>query len=282
MEELLKRFLYEDIGTGDITTEGIYRGERVRSVIVAKEEGVLAGMPFALKVFELLGGVSVLMAKKDGETFKKGDEILLIEGSAKTILEGERLALNILQRLSGIATLTNKVVKKLEGTGIQLLDTRKTTPGFRYFEKYAVRVGGGKNHRFALYDMVLIKDNHKKVAGSIKEAVRRVRERISHMYKIEVEVENIKELEEALECGVDIVLLDNFSPEEVKEAVKIAKGRVEIEVSGNINLDNIELYAIEGVNYISCGFITHSARWIDMSLRVRCLRTEKDTQNIFK
>lgn len=268
MEDALRFFLKEDIGTGDITTESICRGEKVRAVIRAKDEGVLAGMPFAIKVFELLGGVEVIASRMDGVTFKKGDELLVIEGSAESILKGERLALNILQRLSGIATLTRKFVQRLEGTRIEILDTRKTTPGFRLFEKYAVRVGGGKNHRFALYDMVLIKDNHKKVAGSITEAVRRVRQVVSPAYKIEVEVENIEELKQALDCGVDIVMLDNFTPEGVKEAVKVAKGGVKLEVSGNITPENITLYAIEGVDYISCGFITHSARWLDMSLKI--------------
>ncbi len=268
MEELLLGYIKEDLGMGDITTDGVFRGERVRARIRAKEDGVLSGVPFAIKVFELLGGLDVVFAKNEGEKFREGEDILVLKGQADIILKGERLALNILQRLSGISTLTNRVVSKLEKTKIKLLDTRKTTPGFRFFEKYAVRVGGGSNHRFALYDMVLIKDNHKKVAGSIREAVRRVRDSVSPVYKIEVEVENLSEVEEALQCGVDILMLDNFNPQMVKEAVSLVKGATQIEVSGNINLENILDYAIEGVDYISCGFITHSARWIDMSLSV--------------
>ena len=266
--EKIKEFLNEDIGFQDITTEGIYRGEKVKALIKAKEKGILAGSPFAEEVFKLLGDVNVTFFKKEGESFYEGEAIAEIEGDAKSILMGERVSLNILQRLSGIATTTRKFVEILKGKNIKILDTRKTTPGFRFFEKYAVKVGGGKNHRFALYDMVLIKDNHKKVAGGLKEAVRRVKERVSPVYKIEVEVENLRELEEAINCCVDIVMLDNFSPEEVKEAVKIAKGKVLIEVSGNITLENVNDYAIEGVNFISSGSIIHSSRWIDLSLKI--------------
>ncbi|MFN3265032.1 MAG: carboxylating nicotinate-nucleotide diphosphorylase, partial [Aquificaceae bacterium] len=255
VDSLLLRFIEEDLGRGDITTEGMFRGERARGVIRAKEGGVLAGVEFALRVFRLLGEVKLIGSLRDGEEFFEGDELLLIEGPADVLLMGERVALNLLQRLSGIATLTRKFVRALEGTDVRLLDTRKTTPGLRYFEKYAVRVGGGVNHRYALYDMVLIKDNHKVVAGSIKEAVKRVKERISPVYRIEVEVESLQELQEALECGVDMVLLDNFSTEGVREAVKLTKGKVMVEVSGNITLQNIRGYAIEGVDFISSGAI---------------------------
>ncbi|MFN3870199.1 MAG: carboxylating nicotinate-nucleotide diphosphorylase [Aquificaceae bacterium] len=268
VEKFLLRFLEEDIGNFDITTESIYRGERARAVIVAKEEGILAGVDFAIRVFQLLGEVKVVESLKEGEEFSKGEKLLVLEGPAHILLKGERVALNLLQRLSGIATLTRKFVKALEGTNVKLLDTRKTTPGMRYFEKYAVRVGGGLNHRFGLYDMVLIKDNHKAIAGGIKEAIRRVKESISPAYKIEVEVENLQELQEALESGVDMVLLDNFKPEDIKRAVDIIRGKVLVEVSGNINLSNIKDYAIEGVNFISSGAITHSARWIDLSMRL--------------
>ena len=268
VDNFLLRFLEEDLGRGDITTEGVFRGERARGVIRAKEGGVLAGIDFALRVFQLLGEIKLIYSMKDGEEFSKGDEILVIEAPANLLLMGERVALNLLQRLSGIATLTREFVKALEGTGVRILDTRKTTPGMRYFEKYAVRVGGGLNHRYALYDMVLIKDNHKAIAGSITEAVKRVRERISPVYKIEVEVENLQELQEALQCGVDMVLLDNFSPEEVRKAIALTKDRVMVEVSGNINLQNIKDYAIEGVHFISSGAITHSARWLDLSMRL--------------
>lgn len=268
IEKLLLSFLEEDLGHGDITTEGVFRGESVRGVIRAKEKGLLAGTPFALKVFQLLGNVKVLLAKEEGYEFTGGEELFVLEAPADILLKGERVALNLLQKMSGVATMTRKFVRALEGTGVKILDTRKTTPGFRFFEKHAVRVGGGLNHRYALYDMVLIKDNHKIVAGSIKEAVRRVRERISPVYRIEVEVENLEELCEALQCGVDMVMLDNFSPEEVKEAVKLTKDKVLVEVSGNVNLENIREYAIQGVNFISSGAIIHSARWLDMSMRL--------------
>jgi nicotinate-nucleotide pyrophosphorylase (carboxylating) len=268
IDRALLQFLEEDIGHGDITTEGVFRGERARAVMVAKEGGICAGLPFSVRVFELLGGVKVLKSMAEGERFKRGDVVLELEGPADVLLKGERVALNLLQRLSGIATLTGEFVKRLEGTKTKLLDTRKTTPGLRFFEKYAVRVGGGTNHRFALYDMVLIKDNHKMVAGSLSEAVKRVRERLGPAYKVEVEVESLQELEEALACEVDMVMLDNFSLEEVRQALKLIKGRVKVEVSGNITLENIRDYALEGVDYISTGAITHSARWVDVSMSI--------------
>ncbi|MFN7064804.1 MAG: carboxylating nicotinate-nucleotide diphosphorylase [Aquificaceae bacterium] len=268
VDRVLLRFLEEDLGNSDITTEGIFRGERARGAVLAKEEGVLAGIGFAIRFFEMLGGVEVIKSLEDGKEFKKGEELLLLEGPGEILLKGERVALNLVQRLSGIATTTREFVRALEGTGIKLLDTRKTTPGMRYFEKYAVRVGGGFNHRFGLYDMVLIKDNHKVIAGGIGAAIKRVKEHLSPAYKIEVEVENLTELQEAIEGGVDMVLLDNFSPEDIKKAIEIIKGRVLVEVSGNITLANIRDYAIEGVNFISSGAITHSAKWIDLSMRL--------------
>lgn len=269
VDDLLLSYLEEDVGWGDVTTQSIFGGEKVRAVMLAKEGGVVAGIPFAIRVFQLLGEVRVLRKMEEGAEIKKGDVLLEIEGEADTILTGERVALNILQRLSGVATLTREMARRLEKKGIKLLDTRKTTPGMRYLEKYAVRVGGGVNHRMDLQHMVLIKDNHKLLAGGVKEAVRRVREKIGPTYVVEVEVENLEELREVLECdGVNMVLLDNFSPEDVKEAVKILKGRLTVEVSGNITPQNIDLYAIEGVHYISSGYITHSARWLDISMRV--------------
>jgi nicotinate-nucleotide pyrophosphorylase (carboxylating) len=264
----LQRFLEEDLGRGDITTELVCSEETIKAVIKAKDEGVLAGLPFVQELFLMLGGVYVKPLVGEGNPFDRGDVILELEGRADIILSGERLALNLLQSLSGIATRTRSFLKALEGTKTRLLDTRKTTPGYRFFEKYAVRVGGAHNHRFALYDMVLIKDNHKKVAGSLREALRRVKERVSPAYKIEVEVESLEELEEALELGVDIVMLDNFLPEEVKEALKLVKGRVEVEVSGNITLENVREYALEGVDYVSSGSVIYGASWCDLSLKV--------------
>ncbi|NPB04981.1 MAG: carboxylating nicotinate-nucleotide diphosphorylase [Aquificae bacterium] len=272
VDELLKGYLLEDLGRVDLTTEGIFRGEVVEAEIVAKEDGVLAGLPFAVRVFRLLGGeLEVKGALREGSEFKKGDAVLRLRGSAKTLLSGERVALNVLQRLSGIATKTRRMVLKVRDLPVKLLDTRKTTPGFRLFEKYAVKVGGGENHRYALYDMVLIKDNHVKVAGSITEAVRRVRELIPPVYKVEVEVSNFEELEEALGLEVDFVMLDNFSVEEAREAVKLARARrpqVKLEVSGGINEENVRDYALTGVDFVSSGSIIHSARWLDFSMRV--------------
>ena len=272
VDKLLKSYLLEDIGRVDLTTEGVFRGEKVKAVIVAKEEGVLAGLPFAVRVFRLLGGdFKVNFALREGSSFSKGDTILELEGNAKILLMGERVALNILQRLSGIATKTRKMVERIKDLPVKLLDTRKTTPGFRLFEKYAVKVGGGENHRYALYDMVLIKDNHIKVAGSITEAVKRVRELIPPFYKVEVEVSSLEELKEVLPLKVDIVMLDNFTVEEVKNAVEVIKNfdsNLEIEVSGGINEQNIRDYALTGINYISSGSIIHSARWLDFSMKV--------------
>jgi len=272
VDKLLEEYLNEDIGRADLTAEGVFRGERVKAVIKAKEDGVLAGLPFAVRTFRLLdGSLKFSSPLREGMEFKKGDILLEVEGNAKSILMGERVALNILQRLSGIATKTRKMVEKIRDLPVRLLDTRKTTPGFRLFEKYAVKVGGGENHRFGLYDMVLIKDNHIKVAGGVEEAVRRVRELIPPVYKVEVEISNFEELLTVLRLPVDIVMLDNFSVEDAAEAVKIIReaGKpFEIEISGGIREENIRDYALTGVDYISSGSVIHSARWLDLSMKV--------------
>ena len=272
VDKLLKEFLLEDIGRADLSAEGVFRGERVKALIVAKEDGVLAGLPFAMRVFKLLGGdLEIKPLQREGTKFSKGTPIVELYGNAKTILMGERVALNILQRLSGIATKTRRMVEKIKDLPVRLLDTRKTSPGFRLFEKYAVKVGGGENHRFALYDMVMIKDNHIRVAGSITEAVKRVKEIIPPVYKIEVEVENFDQLEEVLTLPIDVVMLDNFSLEEAKKAIKEIRRRrhdLEIEISGGINEENIRDYALLKPDYISSGSIIHSARWLDLSLKV--------------
>ncbi len=268
VRQRLQAFLEEDLGTSDITTEAIVRDETARAVILAKQEGILAGLPFVQELFLMMGGVYVKPEVSEGGEFRKGDRILELDGRAEIILSGERLALNILQSLSGIATRTREFVRALEGTGIRILDTRKTTPGYRYFEKYAVRIGGGHNHRFALYDMVLIKDNHKRVAGGLEEALKRVREKVSPMVKVEVEVESLEEVEKAVSLGADIIMLDNFSPQEVREAVRMVGGKAGVEVSGNITLENLNEYAVEGVSYISSGSIIYGASWVDLSLKV--------------
>ena len=272
VDKLLKEYLLEDIGRADLSAEGVFRGERVRAVIKAKSEGILAGLPFASRVFKLLGSdVEIKPIKGEGQRFERGETLVVIEGNAKTILMGERLALNLLQRLGGIALKTSKMVERVKDLPVRILDTRKTTPGFRLFEKYAVKVGGGENHRFALYDMVMVKDNHIAVAGSISEAVRRVREIIPPVYKIEVEVSNFKQLEEVLTLPVDIVMLDNFSVEGAKEAVKKIRKRrpdLKVEISGGITLENVRDYALSGADFISSGSIIHSAPWVDLSLKI--------------
>jgi nicotinate-nucleotide pyrophosphorylase (carboxylating) len=270
LRKIVEEALKEDIGFGDITTESTIPEDMIsRAVIIAKEEGILAGLPVAEEVFKLLDSkIEFKEFKKDGDEIKKGDVILEIKGKTKTILMGERTALNFLQRLSGIATYTKKCVDVVKPYGVKILDTRKTTPTLRIFEKYAVKIGGGENHRFGLYDMVLIKDNHIRAVGGIKEAIERVRERVSHVYKIEVEVTNLEELKEALESKADIVLLDNMDYDTLKEAVSIAKGKVMIEVSGNISLEDLEKIARLGVNFISIGKLTHSYKSLDLSLEL--------------
>ncbi|GAB6072686.1 carboxylating nicotinate-nucleotide diphosphorylase [Venenivibrio stagnispumantis] len=267
IREKIKQFLLEDIGYSDITTDNL-KDKFIKAYILAKEDGILAGIDIAKEVFNVIDeNINFKIMKKDGEFIKKGDIIGYLYGSGKSILKGERLSLNIIQRLSGIATNTNKYINLIKDTGVKILDTRKTTPGFRAFEKYAVKVGGGYNHRFALYDMVMIKDNHKVLAGGIKEAVNQIKEKISPMAKIEVEVNTLEELKEAMELDVDIIMLDNFDIEQVKEAVKINNKRKKLEVSGNITLQNIRDYAETGVDFISSGALVHSAKWLDISLK---------------
>ncbi len=268
LKKKLEEFYLEDIGYKDITTDNLPFDRQVEAKIIAKEEGILAGIEFAKEVFLLVDKtLSFEEPKKDGDFLKKGEEILVIKGSGKSILKGERLALNILQRLSGIATNTRRYVEKIKDLKTKLLDTRKTTPGFRAFEKYAVQVGGGYNHRFALYDMVMIKDNHISLAGGIKNAVEEIRKRVSPMVKIEVETSNLQQVQEALESGVDIIMLDNMSITEMTSAVSLINGRAKTEASGNITIENIRDVALTGVDFISSGAIIHSSKWLDISLR---------------
>jgi len=271
VRERVKEFLSEDIGFQDITTDNLDRDRQITAVVLAKENGIVAGIDIGRTVMEVVdGNVRFKPALSDGETVGKGDIIATVVGSGKSLLKGERVMLNIMQRLSGIATNTRRFVERIKDTGAVLLDTRKTTPGFRAFEKYAVRVGGGKNHRFALYDMVLIKDNHIALAGGITEAVKQIGDRVSPMVKVEVEVSDLNQLEEAVGLDrVDVVMLDNFSVEQVREAVKLNGKRKKLEVSGNITLENIRDYALTGVDFISSGALIHSARWLDISLKFR-------------
>lgn len=269
IDKLIQDALNEDVTYEDITTEAIIPDDLLSTAnLIAKEDGVLAGLFVFKRVFELLGEVEIEGFKRDGEEVKKGDIICTLKGKTKNILIGERTALNFIQRMSGIATLTREFVKKLEGTKAVLLDTRKTTPNLRILEKYATRMGGAVNHRFNLSDGILIKDNHIKAAGSITRAVELVRKRYSNLKKIEVETENLDMVKEALSCNVDIIMLDNMNLDLIKEAVKLINGRALIEVSGNVNLNTIGNIAKTGVDFISTGAITHSYKSLDLSLRI--------------
>ena len=265
----LLEFLEEDVGYLDITTDNLDTDKYIEAYMIAKEDGILAGIEFAKEVYNLVGGCKLENFVKDGASIKKGDILAIAYGSGKSILKAERLSLNIVQKLSGIATLTNKYVEKIKDTGVRLLDTRKTTPGFRAFEKYAVKVGGGDNHRFALYDMVMIKDNHIALAGSITDAVNQIKKKVSPMVKIEVEVSSFEQLEEALKNPVDVIMLDNMSATDVKKAVKLINKSKLVEVSGNITIENIRDYALAGPDFISTGSVIHSAKWLDISLKFK-------------
>lgn len=269
LENLLRNYLLEDAHYSDLTTDSIALGKTCDAYILTKEDGILAGGIFLEPLFKLLDkNTEIELLKGEGKKIKKGDIVAHIRGKDKTILYGERTALNIVQRCSGIATKTYRLSSIIKNYKAQLTDTRKTTPGFRYFEKYAVRIGGGTNHRMGLFDCVLIKDNHIKIAGSIKEAVKRVKKTIPFTTKIEIEVENLKMLKEALSLKTDIIMLDNMDIEKMEKVVEIANGKVILEASGNINERNIEQVAKTGVNYISCGAIIHHAVWLDMSMKI--------------
>lgn len=269
IKNVLRLALEEDLGHADVTTTLIIPEEQTsKALLVAKESFVLAGLPFAREVFNLLNHeVKFRVFHNEGSKLKKGDIIAEIYGRTRTLLTCERVGLNILQRLSGIATLTNEFVRKVKGLGVKIVDTRKTTPCLRYMEKYAVKVGGGTNHRFGLCDGILIKDNHIEAAGGIAPAINAARQ-AHHLSKIEVEVENLKELKEALAAGADVVMLDNMSIEDMREAVKLAKGKVLIEASGNISLERVRAVAETGVDLISVGAITHSAPAADISMKI--------------
>ena len=268
-DELILNALREDITSEDITTNSVMRSYQKGEVdLICKQDGVIAGLDVFRRTFELLDPkTEVILNAKDGDAVKKGDKIGIARGDIRVLLSGERTALNYLQRMSGIATYTNSIVKLLEGSKTKLLDTRKTTPNMRVFEKYAVRVGGGCNHRYNLSDGILLKDNHIGAAGGVKEAVKMAKEYAPFVRKIEIEVENLDMLKEALDAGADIVMLDNMSVEDMKEAVKITAGRAETECSGNVTKENIARLVDIGVDYISSGALTHSAPIMDLSLK---------------
>lgn len=270
---IIIKALEEDIGHGDITTSAIILdGLEAKGLIIAKEDFVLAGIGVASECFKTLDPEIIFKERfGDGNKVKARKVIAEVKGNAQTILMAERVALNFLQRLSGIATLTSKYVEKIKGTKAKIVDTRKTTPGLRVLEKYAVRMGGGFNHRFGLYDAVLIKDNHIELSGSIKKAVENVKGKTSHTTRIEVEARSLKEVKDALQSGVDIIMLDNMDLETTRKAVKLIKGKALIEASGNINLDNVRKIAETGVDLISIGALTHSAPAVDISLEIEPL-----------
>jgi nicotinate-nucleotide pyrophosphorylase (carboxylating) len=267
-------FLSEDLGRGDITTQAtVARNTRARGRFLAKEPMVVAGLEAAEAVFSTLDAQQQIEAfASDGDEVEAGKVIARTSGFADVLLAGERLALNLMQRLSGIATLTRKYVRAVEGTTAQIVDTRKTTPGLRMLEKYAVMSGGARNHRFGLDDGVLIKDNHIALAGGVGAAVRLARERVGHLHKVEVEVSAERDLREAIREGADIILLDNLSPEETAHMVSLARAidpKVTLESSGGITLENVRAYAEAGVDLISIGALTHSARATDISFKIQ-------------
>lgn len=268
IDKLIMDAITEDVPQNDITTEFLISDDCICSVdLTAKENGVIAGLSIFERVFTILGEVNIEFFKKDGDLVCAGECIAKLRGKTKHILTGERTALNYLQRMSGIATLTKTYVNKLVGTGVKVLDTRKTTPGMRIFEKYAVKVGGGYNHRYNLSDGVLIKDNHISAAGGIRQAVNIIRENVSFVKKIEVEIESLNQINEALEVKVDIIMLDNMDNETMKKAVEIINKKALVEASGNITLDNILEASKCGVDYISVGALTHSCRILDLSMK---------------
>lgn len=269
VDEIIKNALVEDMPHGDITTEYIIPLDTTCTIdIIQKEEGVICGVEVFKRVYKIMGDdARVEFLVSDGEYSEAGKKIGSIRGSSKTILSGERVALNLLQRMSGIATLTRKYADAAKGYDAKILDTRKTTPGLRILEKHATKMGGATNHRFNLSDGVMIKDNHIKAAGSIKNAVETIRENMPFVRKIEVETETIADVLEALESGADIIMLDNMDREEIMEAVDIIQKNALIEVSGNVKLENIQELASTGIDYISVGKLTHSYTSLDISMK---------------
>ncbi|MFM1654276.1 carboxylating nicotinate-nucleotide diphosphorylase [Brevibacillus sp. B_LB10_24] len=268
VRQLLQQALIEDIGTRDLTTELLFEpGDRLSGTLFAKQEGRIAGLSVAEEVFRLLDPeVRFAGLVSDGTDVKAGERIATVTGSARAVLSGERIALNFLQRMSGIATVTRDVCRSVADLPVRIADTRKTMPGLRLFDKHAVAVGGGINHRFGLYDAVMIKDNHIAASGSIRAAAAKVKRGAGHLVKIEVEAETLDQVIEAVEAGVDVILLDNMPPEMMREAVQIAGGRAVTEASGGITPETVREYAVTGVDVISLGWLTHSVKALDISL----------------
>lgn len=268
-DPLILGALKEDITSEDVTTNAVMRTACPGEVdLICKEDGIICGLSIFARVFQLLDEkTETIFMVKDGDAVKAGERMAKVKGDIRVLLSGERTALNYLQRMSGIATYTHSVAKLLEGTGIKLLDTRKTSPNNRIFEKYAVRVGGGYNHRYNLTDGVLLKDNHIGAAGGVKEAIQMAKEYAPFVRKIEVEVETLDMVQEAVEAGADIIMLDNMAPDVMAQAIRLINGRAEIEISGNVTRETIEGIKGLGVDYVSSGALTHSAPIMDISLK---------------
>ena len=271
VDNLIKTALLEDINYLDTTTDYLIDEEQENSAkFLAKSDGILCGIEVALRVFEILqpNGFETKIYKHDGDKLKKGDIIAEIHGKTRTILKGERTALNLIQHMSGVATATNKAVELVKGTNASIADTRKTLPGLRPIQKYAVTVGGGRNHRYNLSDAAMLKDNHIDAGGGIANAVAKLKKRLGHMTKIELEVRNLDELKQALAADVDVIMLDNMTPEMMKEAVKITDGKALLEASGNITDETLKEVAQTGIDIISMGALTHSVTAFDISLKI--------------
>lgn len=268
-DKLIRMALQEDITSEDVSTNAVMRSAVKGTVdLIAKEDGIIAGLDVYVRVFQILDEKTEISFNfKDGEAVKKGDLLGTVTGDIRVLLSGERVALNYLQRMSGIATYTKQVSKLLEGSKVTLLDTRKTTPNCRVFEKYAVRIGSGCNHRYNLSDGVLLKDNHIGAAGSVAKAVAMAKEYAPFVRKIEIEVETMEQVKEAVEAGADIIMLDNMTPEMMKEAVELIAGRAQTECSGNITKENIAKILETGVDFVSSGALTHSAPILDISMK---------------
>ncbi len=271
VDNIIKTALLEDINYLDTATDYLIDDDQVNTArFLAKDSGVLCGINIALRVFEILqpNGFEATVYKHDGDILEKGDIIAEIKGKTRTILKGERTALNLIQHMSGVATATNRAVKLIEGTNASIADTRKTLPGLRPLQKYAVTVGGGRNHRYNLSDAAMLKDNHVDAGGGISAAVAKLKKKLGHMTKVELEVRNLDELGQALEAGVDVIMLDNMSVEMMREAVEITNGRALLEASGGITDETLRAIAETGVDIISMGAITHSVKAFDISLKI--------------
>jgi nicotinate-nucleotide pyrophosphorylase (carboxylating) len=282
IEKLIDRALREDVGIGDVTSQCVVdRDLKGTATILAKGKGILAGLKIAQKIFNKVDpSLKFTPFRRDGDRIKPQDKIASISGNIRSILKAERTALNFLQQLSGVATFTSTFVTKVKGTSVKILDTRKTVPGLRALQKYAVKLGGGQNHRMGLYDMILIKENHIKSAGGVDEAIKKAlsfskKKSKSRKFKIEVETRTLKEAEKAAKMGVDMIMLDNMSLSQIRKAVKVIRAldeKIKIEVSGNIDLSNLRQIAKTGVDFISVGALTHSAKALDFSLKVVALK----------